>query len=48
LLPMSGNLVFRLNELGSGPLWVFDGDMASSRVMFVPQVQRTNPAGAAQ
>jgi hypothetical protein len=48
LLPMSGNLVFRLNELGSGPLWVFDGDMASSRVMFVPEVKRTNPAGAAQ
>jgi hypothetical protein len=48
LVPMSGNLVFRLNELGAGPLWAFDGDMSNSRVIFIPEVKHANPTGAAQ
>jgi hypothetical protein len=34
LVPM-GNL-FRLNELGGGPLWLLDGSAATPRTVFVP------------
>ncbi len=32
---LRGRAVFRLNELGSGPLWVLDGDAAPPRILFV-------------
>jgi hypothetical protein len=32
---LRGKAVFRLNELGTGPLWVVDGDAAQPRVLFV-------------
>ncbi len=36
LVPMGS--VVRLNELGDGPLWLFDGRTAQPRVVFVPAV----------
>ena len=32
---LRGNAVFRLNELGAGPLWVVEGDGAAPRFLFV-------------
>jgi hypothetical protein len=32
---LRGNAVFRLNELGAGPLWVVEGDGAAPRILFV-------------
>jgi hypothetical protein len=32
---LRGKAVFRLNELGAGPLWVVDGDGAAPRLLFV-------------
>jgi hypothetical protein len=32
---LRGKAVFRLNELGAGPLWVVDGDAAAPRILFV-------------
>jgi hypothetical protein len=32
---LRGKAVFRLNELGAGPLWVLDGDGAAPRILFV-------------
>jgi hypothetical protein len=48
LVPLSGNLVFRLNEVGVDTLWAFDGDAPSSRVVFIPGIKHLNPTGAAQ
>jgi hypothetical protein len=42
LLPIAGNGVFRLTELGNGPLRVVDGDSAKLRVVFVGDVQKSN------
>ena len=41
--PLRGKAVFRLNELGNGPLWVFDGDSPEARILFVPA-----PAGGSR
>ncbi len=30
-----GNAVFRLNEMGNGPLWMLDADSAEPRILFV-------------
>jgi hypothetical protein len=40
---LRGQAVFRLNELGAGPLWVVDGDAAAPRILFVAM-----PAGGTQ
>jgi DNA-binding beta-propeller fold protein YncE len=48
LVPLSGNLVFRLNEPGSGAVWAFDGDSAKSRIVFLPAERLTSAAGATQ
>jgi hypothetical protein len=48
LVPLSGNLVFRLNEPGPGTVWAFDGDSATSRIVFLPTERVTSVAGAAQ
>jgi hypothetical protein len=32
---LRGNAVFRLNELGAGPLWIVEGDGAAPRFLFV-------------
>jgi len=39
-----GNAVFRLSDLSSEPLWVFDGDTPEARVVFVPPEQHEAPA----
>ncbi len=33
---LSGAAVFRLTEPSDGPLWLFDGDLAQPRIVFVP------------
>ena len=33
---LNGTAVFRLTEPSDGPLWLFDGDLAQPRIMFVP------------
>jgi hypothetical protein len=48
LVPLSGNMIFRLNEPGSGTVWAFDGDSAKSRIIFLPTERLTNAAGATQ
>jgi hypothetical protein len=39
LAPIAGNDVFRLTELGAGPLSVFDGDAVKPRVFLIAGVQ---------
>jgi hypothetical protein len=42
---LNGNSVFVLNDVSdSGPLWIFDGDSATPRVVFIPAVD-AEPAG---
>jgi hypothetical protein len=36
LAPLTGNAVFRLTSGNSHPLWIFDGDSASPRIVFLP------------
>lgn len=47
LAPLPGNLVFRLNEAGSGTVWAYDGDAATPRFAFIPTDQTTNAAQGA-
>src|SRR5262249_2015717 len=35
LTPLRGNAVFRLNEMGDGPLWLLDADSTEPRILFV-------------
>jgi hypothetical protein len=35
LARLRGNAVFRLNDVGDGPLWLLDGDSAEPRILFV-------------
>lgn len=48
LARLSGNAVFRLNELSAGPLWLLDADAPLPRILFVPPrneaSQNANPA----
>ncbi|MGB0124880.1 MAG: hypothetical protein WBP63_15675, partial [Silvibacterium sp.] len=39
LAPLAGNLVFRLNEAGSGTVWAYDGDSTTPRFAFIPTDQ---------
>ena len=43
LARLRGNAVFRLNEVGDGPLWLLDGDSPEPRILFVAA-----PAGASR
>lgn len=36
LARLTGNAVFRLNELSTGPLWLLDADAPLPRILFVP------------
>jgi hypothetical protein len=47
LAPLPGNLVFRLNEAGSGTVWAYDGDAAIPRFAFIPTDQTTSAAQGA-
>ena len=40
LSPLNGNGTFLLSDVTSGPLWTFDGDAPSPRVVFIPGVTR--------
>jgi hypothetical protein len=43
LAPIAGNDVFRLTELGAGPLSVFDGDAVKPRVFLIAGVHKNSP-----
>lgn len=47
LQPLAGNLVFRLNEAGSGTVWAYDGDARRQRIVFIPTDQIASQTGAA-
>ena len=32
---LRGKAVFRLNEVGGGPVWIVDGDASAPRILFV-------------
>jgi hypothetical protein len=40
---LNGDVLFRLNELEQGPLWVFDGDALNAGVFFVPALHPIAP-----
>jgi hypothetical protein len=44
LKPLGGNLVFRLNEAGTGTVWAFDGDASVPRFIFIPTEQVASAA----
>jgi hypothetical protein len=48
LEPLAGNLVFRLNDEGSGTVWAFDGDASTPRVVFIPTEQVASGAQGAR
>jgi hypothetical protein len=45
LAPLTGNSTFLLSDLASGPLWTFDGDSPSPRILFIPAVKSSSAAG---
>jgi hypothetical protein len=45
LAPLTGNSTFLLSDLTSGPLWTFDGDSPSPRILFIPAVKSSSAAG---
>jgi hypothetical protein len=47
LVPLAGNLVFRLNEAGSGTVWAYDGDATAPRFAFIPTDQTATAAQGA-
>jgi hypothetical protein len=48
LRTLSGNSTFLLSDITSGPVWTFDGDSASPRIVFIPGVRSTTAAGVTQ
>jgi len=42
LTPLSGNAVFQIIPLGAGPLWLYEGDAATPRAVFVPATTNGN------
>jgi len=44
LIPLSGNSTFLISDLGSGPVWTFDGDSPSPRIVFIPGVRQEGVA----
>ncbi len=45
LTPLSGNNTFLLSAVDTGPVWTFDGDSPSPRVVFIPAIKQTGAAG---
>jgi hypothetical protein len=45
---LSGNSTFLLSDITSGPVWTFDGDAASPRIVFIPGVRSATAAGVTQ
>jgi hypothetical protein len=45
LMPIAGNDVFRLTELGAGPLSIFDGNASKPRVFLIAGVQENSSQG---
>jgi hypothetical protein len=45
MIPLSGNAVFLVSDLSAGPLWMFDGDAATPRVVFIAGLQQSATAG---
>lgn len=45
LIPLTGNSSFLLSDLTSGPIWTFDGDSPSPRVVFIPAIKSSSTAG---
>jgi len=48
LARLNGNSTFLLSDLSTGPLWTFDGDSPSPRILFIPAVRSSNVAGVAR
>lgn len=48
LIPLNSNSTFLLSDATSGPIWTFDGDSPSPRIVFIPAIQPTNAAGASR
>ena len=48
VIPLNSKTIFRLTALGTGPMWVFDGDAPRARVAFIPGIPTTTVAGVAQ
>jgi hypothetical protein len=38
LAPLSGNATFQITPLATGPMWLYEGDLATPRTVFVPAV----------
>jgi len=45
LLPLHGNSTFLLSNVTAGPVWTFDGDAPSPRIVFIPAVKSAGAAG---
>lgn len=49
LARLNGNSTFLLSDLNTGPLWTFDGDSPSPRIVFIPAIKSsTATAGVAR
>ncbi|QNI32850.1 hypothetical protein H7849_02285 [Alloacidobacterium dinghuense] len=48
LIPLGGNSTFLLSDLTSGPIWTFDGDSPSPRIVFIPAIKASTTAGVAR
>jgi hypothetical protein len=44
LTPLGGNSSFLLSDVGSGPIWTFDGDSPSPRIVFIPAIKSASAA----
>ena len=45
---LAGNAVFQLGGLSDQPLWVFDGDDANPRIVFIPAITAPEASGGGQ
>ena len=48
LTPLQGNDIFLLSRLKTGPVWTFDGDSPSPRIVFIPWASSAGAAGVAK
>lgn len=48
LAPLRGNSTFLISRLTTGPVWTFDGDSPSPRIVFIPGIRPATATGAAQ
>jgi len=44
-MPIAGNDVFRLTDLGAGPLSIFDGNASKPRVFLIAGIQDNTSQG---